>query len=132
MIIANAAGGDGGGAFGGTLQSCKMLMNWTPFYGGGAAGIDANRGTLCTLKSCVLSGNSASYGGGVSGATALNCNIIANTAFTAGGAYQTVLSNCIVYYNNATFYANYPGPAPDHCCIVPLPAAGVGNIDSDP
>jgi hypothetical protein len=69
--------------------------------------------------------NSATYGGGVFGASksaiAANCLIISNAAVIGGGAEQLTLNDCTIAANVATGSGNEGGGA-DHCnllnCIV--------------
>ena len=49
-----------------------------------------------------------------------------------GGAYDSTLHNCILYFNTANDGANYDsGSVLDYCCTTPL-ASGAGNIANDP
>jgi len=57
-----------------------------------------------------LTGNSASYGYG-------------------GGAYDSTLNNCIVYFNGP-YYAPYS--TLNYCCTTPMPYNGIGNITNAP
>ncbi len=79
----------------------------TDGYGGGLA----NYGGNVTLTNCTLSGNSATYGGGVASTggstlTLTNCTVSGNTASKAGGVDLTngalgMLSNCTIAGNYA-------------------------------
>jgi hypothetical protein len=48
-----------------------------------------------------------------------------------GGAFESTLNNCIVYFNTAGFSGtNYEGGTLNHCCTTPF--AGYGNLTGDP
>jgi hypothetical protein len=127
----------GGGAYACTLYNCTLSGN-TADNGVGGGTYD------CILYNCLISGNSASYAGGVSGGTLINCTVVSNTASSIGGGVSSytpigngfsdavILTNCIIYNNNAPSYPNYDTNCVlSYCCTVPLPP-GSGNIASDP
>jgi PKD repeat protein len=96
--------GDGGGAwctFWGVLTNCVLTGN-SAGYGGGATG--------GTLYNCTLSGNSAFAGGGVSGGTLYNCTLTSNSVSGyGGGAAGSTLNDCTLTGNaggsSGTFYS---------------------------
>jgi hypothetical protein len=49
-----------------------------------------------------------------------------------GGAYESTLNNCIVYYNPGGNYAYWGSGSFNHCCTTPLLTNGVGNITNEP
>ncbi|MBN2507954.1 MAG: PKD domain-containing protein, partial [Verrucomicrobia bacterium] len=122
LTYCTLTGNWGRGASGGALTNCILTGN----LGGGASG--------AVLQNCSLSENSAYIGGGVLGGTLYNCTLTDNSAEReGGGAYQATLYNCIVYYNTARDDGpNHFESTLNYCCTVPLPGAGVGNIDAQP
>jgi len=72
--------GDGGGAYGGTLNNCTLTGNSAEFGGGAAE---------CTLNNCALSGNSTGAGGeggGAADCTLNNCTLTGNSASGDGAS----------------------------------------------
>ena len=117
----------GGGAYLGTLNACSLTGNSVQDYGGGAY--------LSTLNNCTLSDNSAQYGGGTLSGTLINCTLTGNSAMYGGGAFGGKLTNCIVYYNTANTGPDYDieyGGSLNHCCTIPQPPFGTGNITNEP
>jgi hypothetical protein len=130
----NLSGGVGGGAYESHLANCMVINNFANPKGSSGGGT-AN----CYLTNCVIANNSVNYaGGGVSGGSAVNCNIVGNSAYTGGGAASATLTNCIVYYNYASSSisgdTNYTGGPLAYCCTTPLPfgTANPSNITSAP
>jgi uncharacterized repeat protein (TIGR03803 family) len=112
----------GGGAWGGTLNNCKLIQN-TAGRGGGAAWSTLNDCLLyrniandpflendgigggavnCLLNNCTVATNNALlFGGGASGCELRNCTVIGNRADAYGGG----LSWCTI--NNSVLTANF-------------------------
>jgi hypothetical protein len=111
-LVNGASAYPGGGASGGTLNSCTLAGNLTYCDGGSGA-------AYCTLNNCTLAGNSA-YCGAYGGAA-------------AGGAAYCTLNNCVVYFNAGGNYDSY-SCIMNYCCTTPAPAsyAGIGNINNAP
>jgi hypothetical protein len=91
------SGGNGGGAFSGTLNNCTLTGN-SAYEGGGACN--------STLNDCIISGNCAADTGG--GSYGWQDNILSRCALTGnmavregGGASGGVLSNCFLVGNSA-------------------------------
>jgi hypothetical protein len=91
-----------------------------------------------TLDSCLVRDNSATWGGGVAGGSLNNCTVVQNTALYGGGVINVAgfgcsLTNCIVYGNEGGNYVtNAIKESFEYSCTSPLPPYGAGNIDADP
>ena len=74
------------------------MTNGTANYGGGAWGESAD----VVVSNCVITGNSASGGGGGAyRSTLYNCTLSGNSAGGGGGAYDSTLYNCTLTGNSA-------------------------------
>jgi parallel beta-helix repeat protein len=98
---------------GASEMGCAYLTNGAVLAGftlaNGAAG-NYGGGVWCetdsaVVSNCVLTGNSADYGGGAYRGTLNNCTLTGNWAYEdGGGAYQSVLNNCALASNSASTY----------------------------
>ena len=124
LLIGNsAASQSGGGSAFGTLNNCLLTGNSAPDGGGSSGGI---------LNNCLLTGNSADRGGGSEGGILNNCTLTSNSATTGcGGSWNSVLYNCIVYFNTAPTRPNYLDYYTAYSCTTPMPS-GTGNITNNP
>ena len=96
VLVGNSVTGNGGGAYGGTLNSCVISNNSAGYGGGGAF--------AATVNNCVVSSNNASReGGGADGSALNNCILTANYGQSGGGASYSTLNSCILSNNSATF-----------------------------
>ena len=79
------------------------------------------------VSNCILTGNSATYGGGVSCSwdgvalswgTLYNCALVGNTASIAGGgAYFGTLNHCTLSGNSASYGGGTSGSTLNHCTL---------------
>jgi parallel beta-helix repeat protein len=119
----------GGGIYNGysalTLSNCTLSGNAASF-GGGIFSYG-----VATLSSCTLSGNSASVsGGGIKGlATLTNCTLSGNTASGLGGGIYggATLTNCTLSGNSASSGGGIYGLATLTNCTLSGNSAGFGG-----
>lgn len=93
--VASPWGPRGGGVLGGlssVVTNCLLTGN-SAHYGGGVA--------YSTLYKCVLTGNSAVYGGGVDYSTLYTCVLTGNSTLYGGAAAYSTLYNCTLTGNSA-------------------------------
>ena len=96
---------------------CAWLTNGAVMYGfnlqngatraTGSAASESGGGVWCystnvIVSNCILSNNSAYYGGGIKSGTLNNSLVLFNLAGSGGGTYNTILNNCTVLYNYTT------------------------------
>jgi predicted outer membrane repeat protein len=138
----NEAGDHGGGIYysynnHSTLVNCTLNGNDSADVGGGIY----NGQSDLTLTNCRFSGNFAHNGGGIYNSngiqTIANCTFTGNSAGSIGGGMQnsesnTIITNCILWCNNAPDGAQISGTAAVSYSDVEGTWPGTGNIDADP
>jgi parallel beta helix pectate lyase-like protein len=141
-VCDNVSGWGGGLYFAsdasGTVSGCVIQNNQAnggiANVGGGIGINDVDSPNWLTIENCLISNNSADYGGGVdewsSDAVITNCTILDNFASTGGGisgGNSLTITNCIIWgngddlYNCSATYSNIEDGD-----------AGTGNISTDP
>lgn len=115
FISGNRAAREGGGVYGGTVQSSRIIANCARTGGGlalvNATGsvIQANKATVIgggasesDLNACEVRGNTAVFGGGVSQGRHVRCQVLANSATNeAGGGIAGMFVNCTIASNTS-------------------------------
>ena len=137
--------GEGGGIYSAailTLNGCRITdnsaMSWLQESSGGGV---YTIGDTIDINDCLISGNSANYGGGIiiggdsTTGVISNSSIIANIANSGGGAYfgapNVKMENCVVSNNSAELSAGinlfyYGGLSLTNCTISNNHATGDG------
>lgn len=90
----------------------------------------------CTLKNCLIEGNSAQKnGGGAYSSTLINCTVVSNRALaadgTGGGIQSCTAQNSIIWNNTSTSHPNTKSCTLISSCTTPL-HSGIGNITKSP
>jgi hypothetical protein len=76
------------------------------------------------VSNCMLSGNSADFGGGASGGTLNNCSFTGNSAAFGGGAGSSTLNNCTLSGNSASWAGGGADGGTLNNCILSGNSAG--------
>ncbi len=100
----------------GAVLSGFTLQNGAtqPFNGYVGSPLTIGGGVYCSstngvVSNCVLTNNSALYGGGIGYGTLNNSLVVLNLATCGAGAYYAALNNCTVISNHTTSPAPYNG-----------------------
>lgn len=131
IIVGNAAGGQGGGAYSGTILNSSLMGNSALGGNGSGGGMSQS-----LLINCLLLKNFAGYiGGAANGGTLINCTVVSNSAAAyAGSLSGCTAKNSIIYYN-FSYYTNDDGNsgfAFTNCCASFTPSAGANNFTNPP
>jgi len=128
VVRKNTTTDGGGGVASCQVNRCVVTFNTAGYIGGGAF--------ASTMRNCLIGENVAPYGGGVAGGSErpliTHCTIAGNLAFYGGGVYFGLVSNSIVYYNDAVTQGTntYLSPV-SYSCLTPDPG-GEQNITAPP
>ncbi len=84
-----------------TIRNGKTLESgdWIYDISGGGVNLYGGNGIV---SNCIISGNTADYGGGSYRGMLYNCTISGNTAKYGGGNYRSTLNNCTIRDNTAS------------------------------
>lgn len=119
---------------GATLDGFTVENGFTAQLGG-ALKDDDGGGVFCSslaseIRNCIITGNSARYGGGVHSGTLTNCTLSGNSAAYGGGSYYSSLENCTLSGNSAqSGGASYFGTL-DNCVLSKNSASSGGGTHS--
>ena len=80
----------------GATRATGDFSSGGPLENGGAVWCVSTNGVV---SNCILTNNTAIYGGGIAYGTLNNSLVVHNLATYGGGAYYAVLNNCTVMYN---------------------------------
>ncbi|MEM7393666.1 MAG: prolyl oligopeptidase family serine peptidase, partial [Verrucomicrobiota bacterium] len=120
VLIGNTASSDGGGAYGGVLQRCRVAGN-TAQRGGGMLETEA--------RNCLIEGNTAFVGGGAVAGELVESTIVGNHANFLGGAVTSgSVRNSIVQDNTTPFPDGDFFQSSVAFCATPSLQPGPGNI----
>ena len=91
----------------GTTLTGFTLTNGATINGGGQGDVSGGgvfcESTSAVLSNCLLTGNSAVYGGGAYSGTLNNCTLTGNSGIQGGGACNAILNNCLLQANTAPY-----------------------------
>ncbi len=124
---------DGAVLNGFTLQNGATRATGDSYSGGS---LESGGGIRCVstngvVSDCLLTNNSAIYGGGIASYGTLNNSlVIFNLATFGGGAYYTTLNNCTVVNNYTTTSYSYHGAGTYNCSV--RNSIVLGNYDNWP
>jgi hypothetical protein len=124
FTLTNGSADSGGGvncaSASATVSNCVLTGNTATEGGGAYSG---------TLINCVISSNLASvYGGGAFSSTLTNCTLSGNTAASnGGGAYSGTLINCVLSSNMASVYGGGAYASVLSQCVLTGNSAGGGG-----
>ena len=146
VIVGNASGYAGGGAYFGTLVGCMIGTNSVlggRDWGGGAYNSSLANCTLvhnsagegggaysCNLNNCLLVGNTAGIGGGAIQCTLISCTIVGNSASSSGGgACGGTLNACSISNNTASNGGGTLNSTLNNCLVSGNSAGSGGGVD---
>jgi len=98
VYLTNGASVSGFTLTNGATRSLLELISGVP-RGIGGGGVSGSSNSV--VSDCLLTGNSADFGGGASGGKLNNCTLKGNSALDGGGAVSSTLYNCILIENTA-------------------------------
>jgi len=126
------------------LAGFTITNGYTDGYGGGICCNSQGEGMPPTISHCIITRNSATYGGGIScydnSPTISHCTIADNWAYIGGGidcnngwvGYSPTISHCLIVGNSANIgggiYSTGGSPTISHCDISSNNAEGGGGI----
>ena len=120
----------------GQLSGFTLANGATLSYSGidainGAGGGIYAEGSYLPISNCVISGNSAVWGGGAYQGNLTDCFLAGNNAEHGGATYQSLNNSCIISNNQATGYGGgCTGGSLDRCQVMRNQATYGGGVSS--
>lgn len=107
----------------GAVLSGFTLTNGTASDGGGVWCESASE----VVSNCMITGNSADWGGGANGGTLISCTLSNNSADHSGGAVSVRLYNCLIISNLATRVCGVHWGSLNNCTVTGNSASQAGG-----
>ncbi|PWU22026.1 MAG: hypothetical protein C5B50_00265 [Verrucomicrobia bacterium] len=104
VLAGNAAYGEAGGCYQGTLTNCILAGNSAGSFGGSGYS-QAGGAQSAVLNNCILTNNiGGAYSGGADSSTFNDCILAGNSCwYDGGGAWGSTMNNCVLSNNSSVY-----------------------------